>query len=111
MKVTDVRVFPVKNHSRLKATVTLVFDAVFKVRNIKVLPRKNNEGLYVSFPEVITSRGDYHAVAYPVSKDFRSEVENIIINEYRRILKSQEKSESVPEAEDFEEELEVPDEE
>lgn len=111
MKVTDIKVVPIKSHNRLKATVTIVFDQVFKVRNIKILPRKNNNGFYVSFPEIINNRGDYFAVAFPMTKEFRSEVENAIIKEYFRVLKSKENPASTSEAEDFEDELEVPDEE
>ena len=62
MKVTKILVAPL-NRPRVKASVSIVFDDVFKVRNIKIMPRKDGKGLFVSFPETRNNRGDYLSIA------------------------------------------------
>ena len=44
MKVTKILVAPL-NRPRVKASVSIVFDDVFKVRNIKIMPRKDGPKL------------------------------------------------------------------
>ena len=85
MKVTKILVAPLNRH-RLLASVSIVFDDVFKVRNIKIMPRKDGKGLFVSFPETRNNRGDYLSIAYPLTKAYREELENLILYEYDRKL-------------------------
>lgn len=110
MKVTKIVVAPVHNSSRVKATATIVFDDVFKIRGIKIMPRTRNKGLFVAFPETRNNRGDYFALAFPVTKEFRQELEDQILYEYDQALE-REKKEKSPEADDIEQPLEDPDEE
>lgn len=107
MKVTKILVAPL-NRIRLKAVVSIVFDDVFKVRNIKIVPRRHGEGLYVAFPETRNEYGDYLSVAYPVTTSFRKELEKMILDEYERMLTVPRKT---TEAEAIKQQLEDPDEE
>lgn len=109
MKVTKILVAPI-DRPRMKASVSIVFDDVFKVRNIKIMPRKDGKGLFVSFPETRNNRGDYISIAYPLTKAYREELENLILYEYDRKLMEKEAEES-PEADNVEQPLEDPDEE
>ena len=109
MKVTKILVAPL-NRPRVKASVSIVFDDVFKVRNIKIMPRKDGKGLFVSFPETRNNRGDYLSIAYPLTKAYREELENQILYEYDRKL-MEEEAEASPEADNVEQPLEDPSEE
>ena len=109
MKVTKILVAPI-DRPRMKASVSIVFDDVFKVRNIKIMPRKDGKGLFVSFPETRNNRGDYLSIAYPLTKAYREELENQILYEYDRKLMEKE-AEVSPEADNVEQPLEDPDEE
>lgn len=109
MKVTKILVAPI-NRPRMKASVSIVFDDVFKVRNIKIMPRKDGKGLFVSFPETRNNRGDYLSIAYPLTKAYREELENQILYEYDRKL-MEEETEDSPEADNVEQPLEDPSEE
>lgn len=106
MKVTKILVAPL-NRPRVKASVSIVFDDVFKVRNIKIMPRKDGKGLFVSFPETRNNRGDYLSIAYPLTKAYREELENQILYEYDRKL-MEEEAEASPEADNVEQPLEDP---
>ena len=109
MKVTKILVAPI-DRPRMKASVSIVFDDVFKVRNIKIMPRKDGKGLFVSFPETRNTRGDYLSIAYPLTKAYREELENQILYEYDRKL-MEEEAEASPEADNVEQPLEDPSEE
>ncbi len=109
MKVTKILVAPI-DRPRMKASVSIVFDDVFKVRNIKIMPRKDGKGLFVSFPETRNNRGDYLSIAYPLTKAYREELENQILYEYDRKL-MEEEAEASPEADNVEQPLEDPSEE
>lgn len=109
MKVTKILVAPI-DRPRMKASVSIVFDDVFKVRNIKIMPRKDGKGLFVSFPETRNNRGDYLSIAYPLTKAYREELENQILYEYDRKLMEKE-AEASPEADKVEQPLEDPSEE
>ena len=109
MKVTKILVAPI-DRPRMKASVSIVFDDVFKVRNIKIMPRKDGKGLFVSFPETRNNRGDYLSIAYPLTKAYREELENQILYEYDQKLMEKE-AEASPEADNVEQPLEDPDEE
>ena len=109
MKVTKILVAPI-DRPRMKASVSIVFDDVFKVRNIKIMPRKDGKGLFVSFPETRNNRGDYLSIAYPLTKAYREELENQILYEYDRKL-MEEEAEDSPEADNVEQPLEDPNEE
>lgn len=109
MKVTKILVAPI-DRPRMKASVSIVFDDVFKVRNIKIMPRKDGKGLFVSFPETRNNRGDYLSIAYPLTKAYREELENQILYEYDRKL-MEEEAKASPEADNVEQPLEDPNEE
>ena len=109
MKVTKIVVTPVHSASRVKATATVLFDDVFKVRGIKIMPKTRSKGLFVAFPETRNNRGDYFALAFPVTKEFRQEIEAQVLYEYDQAL-AREKKEKSSEA-DIEQPLEDPNEE
>ena len=110
MKVTKIVVTPVHSASRVKATATILFDDVFKVRGIKIMPRTKGKGLFVAFPETRNNRGDYFALAFPVTKELRQELEDQILYECDQTLE-REKREKASEADNIEQPLEDPDEE
>ena len=110
MKVTKIVVTPVHGHSRIKATATILFDDVFKVRGLKIMPRTKGKGLFLAFPETRNNRGDYFALAFPVTKELRQELEDKVLYEYVQALK-REKQAKTSEADNVEQPLEDPNEE
>lgn len=84
MKVTDVRV-RLKDEARVKAVVSVTFDACFVVHDIKVLDGK--EGLFVSMPRKQFSNGEYKDTAHPLNTEFREEIKNAVFEAYEKALK------------------------
>lgn len=80
MQVTELRIRKVTSEGKLKAYVTVTFDNCFVVHNVKIIEGK--DGLFIAMPSKKTSTGEYKDVAHPISPEFRTELQNKILDEY-----------------------------
>ena len=80
MQVTELRIRNVTSEGKLKAYVTVTFDNCFVVHNVKIIEGK--DGLFIAMPSKKTSTGEYKDVAHPISPEFRTELQNKILDEY-----------------------------
>ena len=80
MQVTELRIRKVTSDGKLKAYVTVTFDNCFVVHNVKIIEGK--DGLFIAMPSKKTSTGEYKDVAHPISPEFRTELQNKILDEY-----------------------------
>jgi len=80
MQITELRIRKVTSEGKLKAYVTVTFDNCFVVHNVKIIEGK--DGLFIAMPSKKTSTGEYKDVAHPISPEFRTELQNKILDEY-----------------------------
>ena len=80
MKITDVRIRRLEAEGKLKAYAAVTFDDCFVVHNIKVIEGKS--GLFVAMPSRKSADGEYMDIAHPISSDFRTELQDVILKEY-----------------------------
>lgn len=80
MQITELRLHKVSDGGKLLAYVTVTFDDVFVVHNIKVI--EGNKGLFVAMPSRQLANGDYKDVAHPIDPNFRAELQEKILSEY-----------------------------
>lgn len=81
MKITDVRIFPYSSKkSSLVAFANVTFDKCFVVRNFRVFDGKH--GLFAACPSEELKNGDYSDTAFPITKEFRSELLDAIVEAY-----------------------------
>jgi stage V sporulation protein G len=80
MEITDIRVRKVAGEGKLKAYVTVTFDECFVVHNVKIIEGKS--GVFIAMPSRKTRTGEYKDVAHPIHPDFRSELQNKILEKY-----------------------------
>ena len=80
MQITELRLHKVSDGGKLLAYVTVTFDDVFVVHNIKVI--EGNKGLFVAMPSRQLANGDYKDVAHPIDSNFRAELQERILSEY-----------------------------
>ena len=80
MHITELRIRKVEDEGKLRAYVTVTFDNCFVVHNVKIIEGQN--GLFIAMPSRKTANGEYKDVAHPISPDFRSELQNKILEEY-----------------------------
>ena len=85
MKITEVKVYPVQDSGKLKAYATMVFDDAFIIRDLKIIEGDN--GLFVSMPSRRRKDG-FRDIVHPLNSETRQNVENAIIEEYKKTLES-----------------------
>ena len=79
MEITEVKVFPV-NEEKLKAYVTIVIDACFVVRDLKVI--SGTTGLFVAMPSKRRKDGVFKDIAHPLNQSTRADLEKKVLDAY-----------------------------
>ena len=82
MEITDIRIRKVESEGKLKAYVTVTFDACFVVHNVKVI--EGRSGVFIAMPSRRTKNGEYKDVAHPINTDFRAELQSRILEAYEQ---------------------------
>jgi len=80
MQITDVRVRKLETEGKMKAIVSVTFDEMFVVHDIKVI--EGNEGLFVAMPSRKGSDGEYRDIAHPINVEMRHIMHEEIIKAY-----------------------------
>ncbi|MDH3237593.1 MAG: septation regulator SpoVG [Deltaproteobacteria bacterium] len=80
MQLTEVKVYPVTNDEKLKGYATIVFDACFVVRDLKII--NGNSGLFVAMPSKKKKDGTYRDTAHPLNNETRQMIEEAVLGEY-----------------------------
>ena len=86
MKITEVKVYPTRENSRLKAYATIVFENSFIVRDLKVI--EGHKGLFVSMPSRRRKDGSFRDIVHPLNSETRKMIEDLIIEEYEKTMAS-----------------------
>jgi len=81
MEITDVKVIPVDDE-KLKAFVSIVFDACFVVTDVKVI--HGPKGLFVSMPSKKRKDGTFKDIAHPLNNQMRQYLEEKVLTVYRQ---------------------------
>lgn len=81
MTITEIHI-NLRDEEKLKAFVNITFDDVFVIRGLKIIEGK--EGLFVCMPSRKLEDGTYKDIAHPITNEFRRQMENQILEEFRR---------------------------
>ena len=82
MQVTSVTVRKIeKEGSRMRGIASILLDDSFAVHDIRIIEGDN--GLFIAMPSRKTATGEYKDVAHPISPEFRTELQDKILAEYR----------------------------
>lgn len=83
MKI-KVKVNKTKNEeSKIKAFASLTFDDCFAVTGIKIV--EGQKGIFVAMPSEKSKDEKYQDVCFPTTKEFREELINLILDEYKKL--------------------------
>jgi stage V sporulation protein G len=80
MEITDIRIRKVTAEGKLKAYVTVTFDECFVVHNVKIIEGKT--GVFIAMPSRRTRTGEYKDIAHPICPDFRSRLQDRILEAF-----------------------------
>ena len=90
MKITEVRVFPLsKKDSNLKAFASITLEDAVCITGIRIVEGKM--GLFVSMPQSKDNDGEYHDIAFPITKEAREEIQDAVLDAYEDAAKPKRK--------------------
>jgi len=95
MQITDVRVRKIAKEGKMKAVVSITFDDVFVVHDIKVI--EGDKGLFIAMPSKKATDGEFRDIAHPINSGTRDMIQTTILKAYEEVLQQP----------DFEEDHEV----
>ena len=82
MKITEVKVFPVKDNEKLKAYASIVFDDNFVIRDLRIIA--GNNGLFVAMPSKRRPDGTFKDTVHPLNIETRNLIEEKVLNVYEK---------------------------
>ena len=86
MNITDVKIRKINNDGKMKAIVSVTFDDVFVVHDIKII--EGNEKLFIAMPSRKMPEGEYRDIAHPINAETRELLHSKIISKYEEAKKS-----------------------
>lgn len=80
MEVSEIRIRMVNNESKMKAVVSVTFDDVFVVHDIKVI--EGTKGIFIAMPSRRSPDGVYRDIVHPINTVFREALVKRILDRY-----------------------------
>ena len=84
MNVTDVRIRKILSDGKMKAIVSVTFDDMFVIHDVKVVEGQN--GLFVAMPSRKTSGGEFRDIAHPINASARELIQNAVLLAYNEAV-------------------------
>ena len=95
MQITDIRVRKLTKEGKMKAVVSVTFDDVFVVHDIKVID--GDKGLFIAMPSRRAGDGEYRDIAHPINSDMRDRLQSEILAKYEEAVKESRDNETAEE--------------
>ena len=95
MKV-DVKIRSIRPEGNVRAYASINLNDCFAIRNVKVVD--SSKGLFVAMPSYKAGNGEYKDICFPVTKEFREQLNNAVIDAYNQALtqSQQQKAQDTP---------------
>ena len=84
MQITDIRVRKITKEGKMKAVVSVTFDEIFVVHDIKVIEGHN--GLFIAMPSRKVGEGNFRDIAHPINAEMRQVLEDAVLKAYHEAL-------------------------
>jgi stage V sporulation protein G len=83
MKV-DVKISSIRPEGSIRAYASINLNDCFAVRNVKVVD--SSKGLFIAMPSYKAGNGEYKDICFPVTREFREQLNNAVIDAYNQAL-------------------------
>ena len=91
MQITDVRIRKVEKEGKMKAVVSVTFDEIFVVHDIKVI--EGEKGVFIAMPSRRSGDGEYRDIAHPINSEMRDKLQKEILEKYEEAVKENDTAE------------------
>ena len=84
MEITNIKIRKVEDKKRVRANVSVTFDHVFVVHDIKVIDGTN--GMFVAMPNRLSVEQDtFLDIAHPIKQSFRDYLTEKVLEAYYEV--------------------------
>lgn len=80
----DVKIGSIRPEGSVRAYASVNLNDCFAIRNVKVMD--STKGLFVAMPSYKAGNGEYKDICFPVTKEFREQLNNAVIDAYKQAL-------------------------
>ena len=80
MQITDIKIRKVFDDGPMKAIVSVTFDGQLAVHDVKVIYARDR--YFIVMPSRKNPDGTYRDIVHPINSDFRSALEEAVIDAY-----------------------------
>ena len=91
VQITDIRVRKITKEGKMKAVVSVTFDEIFVVHDIKVI--EGEKGLFIAMPSRRSGDGEYRDIAHPINSEMRDKLQKEILEKYEEAVKENDTAE------------------
>ena len=84
MQITEIKIRKLLDTGRLRAVVSVTFDGVFAVHDIKVV--QGDQRLFIAMPSRREPDGTYRDVVHPINPEFRQMTEQAVLQRYKNAV-------------------------
>ena len=91
MQITDIRVRKITKEGKMKAVVSVTFDEIFVVHDIKVI--EGEKGVFIAMPSRRSGDGEYRDIAHPINSEMRDKLQKEILEKYEEAVKENDTAE------------------
>jgi stage V sporulation protein G len=95
MKITDIKIRKTFDEGPMKAIVSVTFDGQLAVHDIKVIHARDK--FFIVMPSRKNPDDTYRDIVHPINAQFRSALEDAVIEAYEAELAALAAEESLPE--------------
>lgn len=80
----EVKIGSIRPEGNVRAYASVNFNGCLAVRNVKVID--STKGLFISMPSYKAGNGEYRDICFPVTKGFREQLNQAIIDAYHQAI-------------------------
>ena len=84
MQISDIRIRKLTTEGKMKAIVSVTFDDVFVVHDMKVID--GGDRLFIAMPSRKTGEGEFKDIAHPINAQMREVLSSAILEKYHQAL-------------------------
>ena len=83
MKI-DVKIGSIRPEGNIRAYASVNLNDCFAIRNVKIVD--STKGLFIAMPSYQAGNGEYKDICFPVTKEFREQLNQAVIDAYQQAL-------------------------
>lgn len=95
----DVKIGSIRPEGNIRAYASVNLNNCFAIRNVKIVD--SSKGLFIAMPSYKAGNGEYKDICFPVTKEFREQLNQAVIDAYHQALTQSQNQQKAADAPPF----------